>query len=412
MRRLIAARQGGVAFIFALALPGVILATSAAIDYAGMQTQRSRMQSAADSGALAAVRELQLPGRTPEQARQLGETIAKSKLGLDSATVAASIVDPNRIRVHISGTSEGIVPRVLGQAQPEISVAATGVLSSAVRKTCVLTLDPSQSQALSMKSNAVMEGRDCLFQSNSVHSQSITSDSGITMSAQVLCSSGGFYGQGRLIGQRLTDCPPLADPLEARPAPAVSAICDRTNHRVELNNTAGSRHSLNPGVYCGGLFIGANSFVTLNPGIYVMKDGPLVIDSNADVVGRYTGFFLQGPSSILNFTSNAKVNLDAPNSGPMSGILMFEDRSAPPLREHRITSNFATNLTGTMYFPKGRLVVDASSEVAKASAYTVIIANQLLLTASPHLILNTNYNQTDVPVPQGIIGAGAVRLEN
>jgi len=214
-----------------------------------------------------------------------------------------------------------------------------------------------------------------------------------------------------LLGTRLSDCPPLPDPLAARAAPSVAPSCDFNNHRVELNNSAGSRHMLSPGIYCGGLFIGANSFVTLRPGIYVMKDGPFVIDSNADVVGKNTGIYFTGAASIMNFTSNAKVNLNAPNTGPMAGILMFEERTSPLLREHKITSNFASNLTGTIYFPRGRLVVDATTEVARASAFTVIIANQLLLTASPHLILNTNYGQTDIPVPVGIVGPGAIRLE-
>ncbi len=34
-----------------------------------------------------------------------------------------------------------MLPRILGEAQPEITVAATGVISSAARKTCVLVLD-------------------------------------------------------------------------------------------------------------------------------------------------------------------------------------------------------------------------------------------------------------------------------
>lgn len=411
MRRFFEAQNGGAAIVFAIALPVMAVGAGAAIDYSAMQSQRNKMQSAADAGALGAARELQLPGRTPEQAKLIGERIASSRVGIPGTRVSTTVIDPSRIRVQISGRADGMLPRLLGEAQPEISVVATGVIASSARKTCVLILDRTQSQALSMKSNARMEGRDCLFHSNSGHSQSVFSDSGITMSAQVICSSGGFAGQGRLLGTRLSDCPPLPDPLAARTAPPVGAGCDHNNFRVELNNSAGARHLLSPGVYCGGLFIGANSFVELRPGIYIMKDGPLVIDSNADVVGKNTGIYFVGTDSIMNFTSNAKVNLDAPESGPMAGILMFEDRAAPLLREHRITSNFASNLTGTIYFSRGRLVVDATNEVARASAFTVIIAQQLLLTASPHLILNTNYGHTNIPVPAGIVGSGVVRLE-
>nr|WP_156446621.1 MULTISPECIES: hypothetical protein [unclassified Bradyrhizobium] len=34
-----------------------------------------------------------------------------------------------------------------------------------------------------------------------------------------------------------------------------------------------ARHVLQPGTYCGGLFIGGNSFVRFEPGTYIIKDG-------------------------------------------------------------------------------------------------------------------------------------------
>ncbi len=56
--------------------------------------------------------------------------------------------------------------------------------------------------------------------------------------------------------------------------------------------------------------------------------GPLVIDSNADVIGKNTGFYFYGPTSVMNLTSNAKVNSTLPALGD-GGILMFEDRGHP-----------------------------------------------------------------------------------
>lgn len=63
-------------------------------------------------------------------------------------------------------------------------------------------------------------------------------------------------------------------------------------------------------------------------------------------------------------------------------------------------------LIGTIYIPKGELRVDATSPIADESAYTAIVADKMRLYGGPHLVLNTNYDQTDVPVPAGIRGAG------
>jgi hypothetical protein len=75
--------------------------------------------------------------------------------------------------------------------------------------------------------------------------------------------------------------------------------------------------------------------------------------------------------------------------------------AAPP-RQHQIFSNNAQTLTGTIYMPKGEILIDASQPIAAYSAYTVLVVNQLHLCAGPTLALNTNYTATDVPVPMGV----------
>jgi hypothetical protein len=86
----------------------------------------------------------------------------------------------------------------------------------------------------------------------------------------------------------------------------------------------------------------------------------------------------------------------------MSGILFFEDRSAPLLRTFRIRSGNARTLLGTFYLSRGTLVIDTNKAVADQSAYTVIVSRQLKLTASPNLVMNAMYTSSDVPVPEGV----------
>ena len=63
-------------------------------------------------------------------------------------------------------------------------------------------------------------------------------------------------------------------------------------------------------------------------------------------------------------------------------------------------------LLGTIYLPKAELHVEAERAIADQSAYTAIVADTMRLYGGPHLILNTRYNDTPVPVPGGIKGVG------
>ena len=67
---------------------------------------------------------------------------------------------------------------------------------------------------------------------------------------------------------------------------------------------------------------------------------------------------------------------------------------------HTYTEN-AHNLLGTIYLPKGTLVVGSPNPVANASAYTIIIASAVNIVSSPQLVLNSRYGASLVPVPDG-----------
>ena len=198
-----------------------------------------------------------------------------------------------------------------------------------------------------------------------------------------------------------------ADPLAYVDPPGdANAGCTYPN-KVKVNKDT----MLSPGVYCGGIKIDGNARVYMRPGVYVMKDGPLNVDSNAELEGEYVGIYLTGDKATFRFASNATIDLSAPKDGPLAGLLFFEDRNAPQLRRHEILSNYAHNLLGTIYLSQGRLVVDADNEIADKSAYTAIVARRIELYAGPNLVLNTDYSATDIPVPDGIVGLGqAVRL--
>jgi hypothetical protein len=141
--------------------------------------------------------------------------------------------------------------------------------------------------------------------------------------------------------------------------------------------------------------------VTLSPGIYVIQGGKFVVEKGASLEGDDVGLFLTGKSTTLEFSYDSTITLAAPKNGEMAGILIFDDRSEK-MDKHRIYSNNARKLLGTIYMPNGALYIDSKKPLADRSDYTVIIARSVELFDGPDLVLNANYEGSSVPVPKGV----------
>ncbi len=154
--------------------------------------------------------------------------------------------------------------------------------------------------------------------------------------------------------------------------------------------------------------------VTMLPGTYVIKDGTLQVKNTSQLVGENVGFFFTGTFNLLIvklgssffFDPDTVISLTAPKQGEMAGLLFYGSRSLPNATISTILSNNAQVLLGTIYMPTSSLVIDSAAQVGHQSAYTAIVARRVVLMSGPDLVLNTNYDRSDVPVPAGIRGAG------
>ena len=72
------------------------------------------------------------------------------------------------------------------------------------------------------------------------------------------------------------------------------------------------------------------------PGLYIMKNGPFTITGQANVTGDGVTIFLTGPGAVADTGGNGSIDLSAPITGDLAGILFFEDRDNTPLQPGRI----------------------------------------------------------------------------
>lgn len=429
-------RGGNVAIVFSLAAPALLVAMGATIDYAGAISGKRNLQTIADNAALGGARATRLGNATQTSVSQTvanivaanahGGTIGSTtSLGANMASVTVSLTQdvPMRFSAMIgrpmTRTTATATARVSGGAplcvaslattDPKLASVPTPTLDKAGAATlAALAIDVLllPNPGLLMLKGAKVTAPNCFVSTNLAKSYSIAALDTAKLTARSIQSAGGYLGT---VGTNYsimpgTDSPAAADPLASLPAPSVGGACTSTNLTIN-----GGATSLAPGVYCGGLHISGGASVTLMPGVYVIKDGSFMVDSGSTLSGNGVGFYLTATSPVswkafpnIYFGADTHISLSASAAGAMAGVLFFEDRALPAGALHAILSNDARNLLGTIYLSRGFLGVASGAPVADQSAYTIIVANALLLYGGPELILNTNYAATAVPVPQGV----------
>lgn len=408
------------------------------IDYARLSSRRSQLQNALDNGVLAGGNTLKLASATP--ASVSGVTEQAIRTGITSPpdrplTLQVTVPDD---KTSVTATASEDFKLAFG---PFVGVRSVHIVRQARAnvvgnmRLCMLTLDPAAPGAFDLEKSAQVTATGCSLYSNSSNPQGMLGKDSSYARAQTICSAGGFNGdRANFAPPPQTGCPVIKDPLANQAAPTVdacTAIPASANKKGDTSaNLVDQSVTLKPGTYCGGLHITKNAAVSLQPGIYVMKDGPLIVDKKGSLSGIDVGFYFTGDKGGLLFDSKTSINLAAPTTGVMAGLLMMEERTvsnpvdptldvlqdvlAPtpptpppagatkPMRTYRIISDDARTMLGTIYLPAGRVVIDAKKPVADQSAYTVIVAQQVNLYEGPNLYLNANYGSTSVPVPKGV----------
>ncbi|HEV7694301.1 MAG TPA: pilus assembly protein TadG-related protein [Hyphomonadaceae bacterium] len=384
-----------------IAMAMVTLIAGGVIDYASLRMQQADVQHAADAAALAAAHELALAADADQRVGPVAQTFVEANYSRAFKADAKIVEDGKAVQVTVTSPPRVFFPGPIGMNAKVVTAEAVAELMGETANICVVTLDENSGRALSLEENASLDARNCAIYSNSTDKKGLSAIGASTIKGKLICTAGGKEGgAGNFDPEPVLDCPQLADPLAERPMPAVGSC---TFNKVDKKDYVGH---LSPGVYCGGVRLNGASNVVFDPGVYVIKDGDFRVGDTSKITGNGVGFFITGANARFEFTKNAHVHLSAPKTGPMAGLLFMEDRNLDKLTKHRITSDFADYLVGTIYLPRGSFLIDATQDVADESEFTVLVVRELELKDGPRLVLNTNYASSAVPVPEGVGNKG------
>lgn len=400
--------RGVIALKFALIVPGLALLAIGAIDLTAVNATRDRLQALADSAALAGAPSLSL-ATDGAAARERASAFFQAQMtqwqNPPKVDPTYAIIDQGgqrAIRVTVKGHRASFFGSMLPPGGWNFAAQATASTVGLV-PLCVLVTGGSQNKGLSLKQSPRMTAPGCMVHSN----QDIEVSGGSIAAARVqavgtatgIISPTPGTGAARITdpfaGMALNANRPCDDNVAVGGlASAGAGAANGTDIRVSSGVTR-----LAAGVHCGVMLFDGTSELILDPGNHWFIGSVLTISGSAKLTGRNVVLFFD-KSSRFDFRQQARVNLSGRESGPYAGMVMGATRDNTQM--FSIDADNVEALLGVIYIPEARLVIDGSEDVARDSAWTVIVAKYLELKGSPTLYINANYNTSSVPVPSGV----------
>jgi hypothetical protein len=368
-----------------IALMGMIAIVA---DFSFMQDQRNMMQTAADSAAMAGAAELNYGDQTA--AGQADAAANGYTNGQNSITVA--INNPPSMGPNTSNSA--YVEAIVTKPEPTYFLRAIGVNSITVSAravayegngpNCIYVLDPSASGAFSASGNVNIQS-GCGLMVDSSSSSGMTVKGNVTITAPTIGVVGNYTATGNvsLTPKPKTGVIAASDPLAYVPEPAVGS-CAHTNFSLNGNTgSAGSPYQLYAGTYCGGISVNGNSVLHFNQGTYVLAGGGMDINGNATMTGTGITFYNTtgtGGYGAITLNGNSQANFSAPTSGPLAGILFFQDRSIPSTAAaSTINGNSSSTFDGAIYFSTTTVTYSGNSSV---NGYSILVADKIAINGN------------------------------
>jgi len=371
-------RRGNVAIMFALSASVLTIGLAGAVDYSHASSVRSKMQEALDTAVIAGEK------ASASGTQSAALTTAAEVFSGNFAAVSTSATSTFTFNADgsLSGSASYTMPTFFGaiMAQPNIAMGVRSKAAGSASSVCILLVDPSASQSLLANSGTNITASNCEIDVSSTANPDAIFNSGVTINASKTClKSANYIKNGGTINNLTASCSTATNPyVGVLPAPASTTCSGATANGGNYN---GGNVTLTPGVYCGWFNFNSAPTVTLQPGVYVIKNGGWNVDG-----GTWTGTgvtFYFADTSHIQFNSGMNMTLSAPTSGTYSGILFYEPDGLS-VSQFVFDDSVSESLSGLIYLPSRQLTFNSTSNVSSPTV-TVIADSAIFDTMNWNL---------------------------
>jgi hypothetical protein len=363
---------GGVAVIFSLALLPILGATGAALDYSRATANRASLQNAADSAALAGAA---APAGQKIQTAQAVFDANVRGISAISARATITLPDAQRVSVAANGTMAVSIFKALSPSGVDLSVRSIALRaqSSVASSGCFYILDPGTNGALRVNGGSRVVAPRCDIHVQSSVSDSFILNSSTTLDVRRVCVRGTAIVRGTT-GLVEQGCNADRDPYAGTLPPVAVGGCTFNN---QTYNAGPAVINLTPGVYCGWTNINGSPTINLAPGLYVIKDGGMNINSGSVLRGSGVTFYFTGANAGLTMNGQMQMYLDAPTTGTYANILMFQNPTLPS-RNFIFNNELGQKLSGLIWLPTQDIQFNSKSNGTDSDTVAVVAKTAIL----------------------------------
>jgi hypothetical protein len=402
-------RPGNVVVAVAVSLVTLLSCVALAVDGGMMHDRRRQVQAAADAAALSAASDLYYHwsqetgsdgGGTARAAAVNTVKLNGYEDGVNGNTVVVNIPPQSGPFTGQKAYAEVIVTysharyfsKIFGTQPIPVRARAVARGRKSTTGNAILVLDPDDKASLSTGGNGFINVTGSAVQVNSANGSAMIANGGGSFGSPNLDVTGGYTtpGGGSIAGPVTTGTDPIPDPLAYLPPPDITTLPIRSTKTLKYQH---GNHTLQPGVYYGGVNITSDASVTLEPGIYYMKNGGFNWGGSGSLTGNGIFMYLDPGSNSdkINLTGNGVCNLSPMTTGTYQGILFWQRRDST--NEIAVQGNGNMTIKGTFYAAGGQLNIQGNSGVNMIGSQ--YIADNMVVGGNG--TLNISWTPADTP---------------
>jgi hypothetical protein len=363
------------------------------LDVGAGNRQRRIAQSAADAGALGGAIEIYRLTFDSVVASARNEAIrngfASGEITVNYPPATGPHAGDNKyVEVLINKNIPTIFGSIFNVGSFDVAARAVAGVGS-FNTMCLYSLDPSAPRALEVDNGGELT-TNCGVAVNSTNPNGLDVNSSGQLNALggSIAIAGGWTGNKTPSPAPSTGTAAAINPMAYLSMPTVGA-CTSTGLLTIAKDT-----TINPGVYCGGLYID-NKTTNLNPGTYIIRGGGLTVrggkfyGTGVTIINSVdtTGVYAFAP---IYFGNGCQTKISAPTTGAFSGVLMYGDPAGPSgaLNTFACASDVPPELTGVVYFPNQQFLFNGSNSGTLLQG--TIIAQRVEISGKVTINLDTS----------------------
>jgi Flp pilus assembly protein TadG len=400
-------RRGGVAVMFAVALVPMIIAVTAAVDYANAIRIKASLQAAADAGVLAAATALASGYGDSDKEKIAKDTFfANLSPSLQAAFPAVPDVTVDfptqQVHMAVQVKTDQLLTSFITDSMT-IGVQAAAIVDHG-HKICLLVFNKVLKQAFNIQGTADVMAEECTIQVNSGHTEGMRQSGSSSATAKAFYVHGNYSGSNYYPKKPIPGAMPKTDPLAAKFAGDMVKLESQfslTDCQDNPNSIQeGATFAKQPGVHCGGMSVQQGT-LKLAPGVHVFRDGVLDIRAQGTLAGNDVTILLMGNSSThLNTQAGANLIINAPSGGLFSGIVIAHHPDTNPSKQNEIIGGGIMDIQGIIYMPVQPLKITGNGEIGSKNSQFAIFADTLSVEGNGILNINISADYVSAGLPE------------